>query len=178
MVEDLIAPCPDVVAANSFEGLMREMNRISNDEVNGTLLRQYRGGRTRTCTFQTILDPGARPLIAVREFILSLKSLGGLQTDLDGRVLRRPDPNGTQNPIPDLYAVGETTDFGDGGIQGLRSLEGIFLGTCILGGVSRDRRLRTGGAPSPTVAPLPIRLPKRNFGRFCRFGRSRIKSQG
>ena len=51
--------------------------------------RQYRGDRIRLCKFQKILDPGAMPLIAIREFILSRKSLGGIQTDLGCRVLRR-----------------------------------------------------------------------------------------
>ena len=50
--------------------------------------RQYRGDRIRLCKFQKILDPSAMPLIAIREFILSRKSLGGIQTDLGCRVLR------------------------------------------------------------------------------------------
>ncbi|HEX2798889.1 MAG TPA: FAD-binding protein, partial [Thermoanaerobaculia bacterium] len=50
--------------------------------------RQYRGDRIRLCKFQKILDPTAMPLIAIREFILSRKSLGGIQTDLGCRVLR------------------------------------------------------------------------------------------
>ncbi len=39
--------------------------------------RTYMGDRLRTCRFQKILDPAAGPLIAIREFILSRKSLGG-----------------------------------------------------------------------------------------------------
>jgi len=91
---------------------------------------QYRGDRIRTCKFQKILDPKARPLIAIREFILSRKSLGGIQTDLQCRVLRTA---GGQ-PIPGLYAVGEAAGFGGGGIHGKGSLEGTFLGGCILSG--------------------------------------------
>ena len=34
-----------------------------------------------------LLDPGAGPLIAVRLWILTRKTLGGLETDLSGRVL-------------------------------------------------------------------------------------------
>ena len=62
-----------------------------NDDQLRRLLnfRQYRGDRIRLCKFQKILDPGAMPLIAIREFILSRKSLGGIQTDLGCRVLRR-----------------------------------------------------------------------------------------
>lgn len=74
-------------------------------------------------------DPLARPLIAIREFIISRKSLGGIQTDLDCRVLDQ-----TGAPIPGLYAIGEAAGFGGGGMNGLRALEGTFLGGCILTG--------------------------------------------
>ena len=91
--------------------------------------RRYRGDRLRVCRYQKILDPGALPLIAIREFILARKSLGGIQTDLGCRVLRRDG-----SPIPGLYAVGEAAGFGGGGIHGLGSLEGTFLGGCVLTG--------------------------------------------
>jgi len=100
-----------------------QLRRIANAQ-------QYRGDRIRTCKFQKILDPKARPLIAIREFILSRKSLGGIQTDLECRVLRAGDGQ----PIPGLYAVGEAAGFGGGGIHGKGSLEGTFLGGCILSG--------------------------------------------
>ena len=99
-----------------------QLRRIAN-------FRQYKGDRLRTCAFQSIDDPKARPLIAIREFILSRKSLGGLQTDIQSRVL---DTSG--EPISGLYAVGETAGFGGGGIHGKGSLEGTFLGSCILTG--------------------------------------------
>ncbi len=101
--------------------------------------RQYKGDRLRTCAFQKIDDPAARPLIAIREFILSRKSLGGVQTDLESRVL---DVSGA--PIPGLYAVGETAGFGGGGIHGKGSLEGTFLGSCVLTGRLAGRSM--GGA--------------------------------
>ena len=69
------------------------------------------------------------PLIAIREFILSRKSLGGIQTDLGCRVLR-----GDGSAIEGLYAVGEAAGFGGGGIHGMGSLEGTFLGSCVLTG--------------------------------------------
>jgi hypothetical protein len=97
-------------------------------------LRQYRGDRVRTCKFQKILDSSAGPLIAIRAFILSRKTLGGIQTDLDGRVLTPPDAQGRQERIPGLYAIGEAAGFGGGGMHGLRSLEGTFLGGCLLTG--------------------------------------------
>jgi predicted oxidoreductase len=89
-------------------------------------LREWRGDRLRTCKLQRIADGRAMPLIAIREFIISRKSLGGIATDLDSRVL---DERG--EPMPGLYAAGEAAGFGGGGICGLRSLEGTFLGGCI-----------------------------------------------
>jgi predicted oxidoreductase len=91
--------------------------------------RAYRGDRIRLCKFQKINDAKAMPLIAIREFILARKSMGGIQTDLQCRVL---DKQGKE--MPGLYAVGEAAGFGGGGIHGLRSLEGTFLGGCILTG--------------------------------------------
>lgn len=108
-------------------------------------LRQYRGDRARTCKFQPIDDPAGRPLIAIREFVLSRKSLGGIQTDLDSRVLTAPDSEGNQSPIPGLYAAGEAAGFGGGGIHGLRSLEGTFLGTCILTARIAAQTIANGG---------------------------------
>jgi predicted oxidoreductase len=66
------------------------------------------------------------PLIAIRMTVMARKSLGGIQTDLESRVLR---PDG--DPIPGLYAVGEAAGFGGGGMHGKRSLEGTFLGGCV-----------------------------------------------
>jgi predicted oxidoreductase len=76
-----------------------------------------------------ILDPADGPLIAVRLNILTRKSLGGLETDLDARVL---GTNG--EPIPGLYAAGEVAGFGGGGLHGYRALEGTFLGGCLFSG--------------------------------------------
>lgn len=95
--------------------------------------RQYRGDKVRTCKFQKINDAKAMPLIAIRESILSRKTLGGIQTDLDCRVLTKP-LNGFQKPIDGLYAIGEAAGFGGGGSHGKGALEGTFLGTCILTG--------------------------------------------
>jgi hypothetical protein len=103
--------------------------------------RQYRGDRLRLCNFQKILDPRAMPLIAIREFILSRKSLGGIQTDLGCRVL-----GADGSAIAGLYAVGEAAGFGGGGIHGVGSLEGTFLGSCVLTGRVAGRTI--AGAPA------------------------------
>ncbi|MFF2128543.1 FAD-binding dehydrogenase [Streptomyces olivochromogenes] len=89
---------------------------------------------SRTAAIHKILDPGAGPLIAVRLNILTRKTLGGLQTDLSGRVL---DASGA--PVPGLYAAGEVAGFGGGGVHGYRSLEGTFLGGCLFSGRQAGR---------------------------------------
>lgn len=76
-----------------------------------------------------MLDPEAGPLIAVRLNLLTRKTLGGLETDLSGRVLQ---PGG--EVFPGLYAAGEVSGFGGGGMHGYRSLEGTFLGGCLFSG--------------------------------------------
>lgn len=102
-----------------------------NDEQLRRLInfRLYRGDRIRTSKFQRIIDPKAGPLIAVKQYILSRKSLGGLPTNLNSQVINKEG-----EVISGLYAVGEAAGFGGGGIHGSRSLEGTFLGSCILTG--------------------------------------------
>ncbi len=97
--------------------------------------RRYLGDRLiRVATPHRLLDPAAGPLIAVRLHILTRKTLGGLQTDLSGRVLRS---DGT--PLPGLYSAGEVAGFGGGGMHGYRSLEGTFLGGCLFSGRTAGR---------------------------------------
>jgi uncharacterized protein len=81
-----------------------------------------------------LLDPKAGPLIAVKLHILTRKTLGGLETDLDARVL---GDDGT--PLNGLYAAGEAAGFGGGGVHGYRALEGTFLGGCIFSGRAAGR---------------------------------------
>ncbi|MFI9321989.1 FAD-binding dehydrogenase [Kitasatospora aureofaciens] len=76
-----------------------------------------------------ILDPAHGPLIGVRLNVLSRKTLGGLQTNLDSRVI-----GGDGAPVPGLYAAGEVAGFGGGGVHGYNALEGTFLGGCIFSG--------------------------------------------
>jgi predicted oxidoreductase len=97
--------------------------------------RRYRGDRLiRVAKPHRILDPDAGPLIAVRLRILTRKSLGGLETNLEAQVLR---PGG--EPVPGLYAAGEVAGFGGGGMHGYRSLEGTFLGGCLFSGRTAGR---------------------------------------
>ncbi|HEX8451222.1 MAG TPA: FAD-binding dehydrogenase [Longimicrobium sp.] len=97
--------------------------------------RRYLGDRLiRTAKPHRILDPEAGPLIAVRLSILTRKTLGGLQTDLDSRVLARDG-----EPLAGLYAAGEAAGFGGGGMHGYRALEGTFLGGCLFSGRAAGR---------------------------------------
>jgi predicted oxidoreductase len=97
--------------------------------------RRYRGDRlVRVARPHKLLDPKAGPLIAVRLHILTRKTLGGLQTDLDGRVLQAGG-----EPLPGLYAAGEVSGFGGGGMHGYNSLEGTFLGGCLFSGRAAGR---------------------------------------
>ena len=108
--------------------------------------RRFLGDRLlRVVAPHELLDPKARgegragsgaPLIAIRLHVLTRKTLGGLETDLDGRVLR---PDGS--PLPGVYAVGEAAGFGGGGAHGYRALEGTFLGACLFTGRTAGRGL-------------------------------------
>jgi uncharacterized protein len=92
--------------------------------------RNYLGDKLiRVAPPHRILDPEAGPLVAVRLNLITRKTLGGLETDLSGRVLR---PGGAV--FPGLYAAGEIAGFGGGGMHGYRSLEGTFLGGCLFSG--------------------------------------------
>jgi predicted oxidoreductase len=157
LVQHFVDECEDFVTASSIPELARKMNELTGDEtVDAELLerevgrydatidrgkrlfnddqlrriahlRNWLGDRVRTSNFRKIVDPDAMPLIAIRLQIMSRKSLGGIQTDLESRVLK---PDG--EPVPGLYAVGEAAGFGGGGVHGKRALEGSFLMGCII----------------------------------------------
>ncbi|MDA9544447.1 FAD-binding dehydrogenase [Bradyrhizobium sp. CCBAU 45321] len=97
--------------------------------------RRYIGDKLiRTASPHRILDPAHGPLIAVKLNILTRKTLGGFETDLDSRVFGEEG-----RVIPGLYAVGEAAGFGGGGVHGYRSLEGTFLGGCLFSGRNAGR---------------------------------------
>lgn len=97
--------------------------------------RTYLGDRLgRVVAPHRLVDPKAGPLIAVKLHILTRKTLGGIETDLDSRVLRSDG-----SAVAGLYAAGEVAGFGGGGVHGYRSLEGTFLGGCIFSGRAAGR---------------------------------------
>ena len=161
LVSKIINECQDVVVADTLEELVDKMNALQGtNDVNLAAVqaavdaydrsieqgppyadkqqqriqhaRQWRGDKARTMNMAKIGDPKKGPFVAIREFILSRKSLGGIQTDLGCRVLTEPDASGQQTAIPGLYAIGEAAGFGGGGMHGHRSLEGTFLGGCVI----------------------------------------------
>ena len=158
---------PDFVVANDLPTLVDGMNRLTEepllaletvrDEVQArdrefenpytkdlqvTAIhgaRRYLADRiTRVAAPHRLLDPAAGPLIAVKLHILTRKTLGGLHTDLSGRVLRADG-----EPLGGLYAAGEAAGFGGGGMHGYRALEGTFLGGCLFSGRVAGRELAT-----------------------------------
>ena len=148
--------CADVVVAETLPELVAKMNALQGDNavdeatVRASVasydseidrgpalyndeqlrriahLRRWKGDRLRIANFRKIIEPGNAPLMAIRLFIVSRKSLGGIRSDLSARVV---DAAGA--PIAGLYAIGEAAGFGGGGMNGLRALEGTFLGGCI-----------------------------------------------
>jgi len=156
----------DFVVADSLTDLVTGMNKLAAemdgpaiDEANLRLLleqrdrqidnpyakdaqitamyaaRHYRGDKLiRVARPHKILDPANGPLIAVRLHILSRKTLGGLETDLQGRCLTSGG-----EVFPGLYAAGEVSGFGGGGMMGYNALEGTFLGGCLFSGRTAGR---------------------------------------
>lgn len=153
----------DFVVAHDIEALARGMNRIgSGDLIDAAKLRaqieardaqienpfskdaqmmaihaarKYRGDRLlRTAKPHKFLDPANGPLIAVKLHVLTRKTLGGLQTNLDSQMI-----GADGHTVPGLFAAGEVAGFGGGGYHGYNALEGTFLGGCIFSGRNAGR---------------------------------------
>ena len=157
LVKQLESECDDFICADSIEELVSQMNKITDQNYVDTAslhqeiskyddrmshgfglenddqirrihhARQWRSDRLRTCKPKPILAKGQGKLIAIKLKLISRKSLGGIQTNLQSQVL-----NNNQQVINGLYCVGEAAGFGGGGSNGFRSLEGTFLSACIL----------------------------------------------
>ncbi|SMC41952.1 FAD-binding dehydrogenase [Rhizobium sp. RU36D] len=116
-----------------IEARDREIDNKFSKDAQVTAIRGARGylgdKLMRTAKPHRLLDPAAGPLIGVRLHILTRKTLGGIHTDLSGRVL---DAEG--QPVSGLYAAGEAAGFGGGGMHGYNALEGTFLGGCLFSG--------------------------------------------
>ncbi|HUE29209.1 MAG TPA: FAD-binding protein, partial [Solirubrobacteraceae bacterium] len=181
LVRYFVDHCPDFVTARSLPELAQRMQEVTGDgaldparmegevgSYDATIargrglfnddqlrriqsLRNWRGDRLRTAKFQRIVDDKAMPLIAIRMTVMARKSLGGIQTDLQSRVLRADG-----EPIARLYAAGEAAGFGGGGMHGRRSLEGTFLGGCVFSGRIAARAIATADDRTAAQAQAAI----------------------
>ncbi|MGW6729086.1 FAD-binding dehydrogenase [Nocardia sp. NPDC055029] len=138
-----IARGPQLDAAELERQIVARDREVTNPYTKDAQLaaitnaRKYFGDKAgRVVKPHRILDPAQGPLIAVRLNILTRKTLGGLQTDLDSQVLR---PDGSA--FPGLFAAGEVAGFGGGGVHGYNALEGTFLGGCIFSGRAAGRAM-------------------------------------
>ena len=105
-----------------------------------TNARQFLGDKiVRVAKPHKLLDPAHGPLIGVRLNILTRKTLGGLETNLDSAVMR---PDGSV--FDGLYVAGEVAGGGGGGVHGYNALEGTFLGGCIFSGRVAGRAVARG----------------------------------
>ncbi len=136
---------PEVLqaTADAFDANFAHGSQLHNDDQIRRILhaRQWGPDKLRTCKPAPLQQRGAGPYIAIQMQLITRKSLGGLQTDLESRVL-----DATGQPIAGLYCVGEAAGFGGGGASGKRSLEGTFLPGCILTARSAARSI-AGGRP-------------------------------
>lgn len=157
LIKDLAKESDHFIVADTLSELVQKMNSLNGDEKiseetlsaeihnfdqminrgkalwNDDQLRRiqharaWRSDKFRTCSPKAILDKKSGPLIAMKLRLISRKSLGGIQTNLDSRII---DKQG--NVMDGLYAIGEAAGFGGGGASGFKSLEGTFLSGCIL----------------------------------------------
>lgn len=134
---------PEVLqaTADAFDANFSRGDSVVNDDQIRRIehARHWGPDKLRTCKPAPLQKPGAGPYIAIQMQLITRKSLGGLQTDLQSRVL-----NAAGQPMPGLYCVGEAAGFGGGGASGKRSLEGTFLPGCILTARAAARSITAG----------------------------------
>ena len=98
--------------------------------------RSYRGDRlVRTANPHRILDPEGRPARSRSSCTSSPASRSAASRPTSTAAPSAPGGE----PIPGLYAAGEASGFGGGGVHGYRALEGTFLGGCLFSGRTAGR---------------------------------------
>ena len=157
LIKQMVSESDQIVVAPTIEGLVGKMNAMTDhayvdeskvraelDAYNEQIkkgpdgwtdmqlkrlmqLREWTGDKMRTVMPRSLDTKSDMPYLAIRVKLISRKTLGGIQTDLDCRVLKDDG-----EPIKGLYAIGEAAGFGGGGASGKRSLEGTFLSGCVL----------------------------------------------
>ena len=142
-------------------------NVLVHDEgVRGVVLRLTAPAFTEITVQDRRVRAGSGAAVSTLISQAARHSLGGLETDLEGRVMAL---NG--KPLPGLYAAGEVAGFGGGGVHGYRALEGTFLGGCIFSGrtampglfMSTSRQV----SPLCFAALVSVRTTSRHCSAMC-----------
>jgi predicted oxidoreductase len=168
--ERLIFGAPDLVkTASSLIDLAAGMDLDADQLVRSVndynTLVEKSASRAELPADAISLCGGARkvdqpPYYAIKRFVLSRKTMGGIRIDASARVV---DVNGMV--IPGLYAAGEASGFA--GINGRAALEGTHLGPSIVTGRMAGRQMVAelagqpvvqgpAQSPEPVFPPLPI----------------------
>ena len=145
-LEDLIEKMQSLTSApldsNAVRTAVRERDLAYDNKFTKDLqlaairdARHYVGDKLiRVAPPHKLIDPKNGPLYAVKLHVLTRKSLGGIQTNLQGQAI-----SADGLPVEGLFAAGEASGFGGGGIHGYRALEGTFVGGCIFSGRAAGR---------------------------------------
>ena len=146
LMRKMEALAPGVLAPGRLEREVKARDRelLNPFAKDGQVLmvhafRRYLGDRLFRVAKPHPFLSGKGPLVAVRLWTLTRKTLGGIQTDLKGRALR---PSG--EPLPGLFAAGEAAGFGGGAFHGYKALEGTFLGGCLFSGLQAAKGVLDG----------------------------------
>ncbi|HVK24583.1 MAG TPA: FAD-binding dehydrogenase [Actinokineospora sp.] len=146
-LRELVDGMNELAGGVDYDQVEREVvardRELDNTFSKDMQIMAIRNGRTylsdkvmRIASPHKLQDPAHGPMIAVRLNLLTRKTLGGLETNLDSQVIR-PD----RSTFDGLYAAGEVAGFGGGGVHGYNALEGTFLGGCIFSGRAAGRAL-------------------------------------
>jgi len=156
--EQLIFGNPDLVkTASSLVELAAEMeidaDQLAQSVAGYNALVEEAAENAELQAGEPALCDGAKkigqpPYYAVKRFILSRKTMGGIRIDAAARVV---DSNGSI--IPGLYAAGEASGFA--GINGRAALEGTHLGPSIVTGRMAGRQMAAELTGEPVVQ-LPV----------------------
>ncbi len=138
--QDVLAAVLQKTADDFDANFQRGLSVVNDDQIRRIEhARHWPPERLRTCKPAPLQAPGSGPFIAIQLQLITRKSLGGLKTDLQSRVLNEAD-----QAIEGLYCVGEAAGFGGGGVCGKRSLEGTFLPGCVMTARSAARSINAG----------------------------------
>ena len=117
---------------DDYDEMLNRGDALLNDDQVRRIehCRKWKADKLRTCKPHPIQDKKHGPLIAINIRLISRKSLGGIQTNLNSQVI-----SNANQPIKGLYAIGECALHENrlfGSVRGEKSLEGTFLSGCIL----------------------------------------------